>query len=218
MSVASTERAAPGQAVAPRPVGPAHDAGSVLRLLPAPPCEPPYDDERPVPGLRAVPTRAPAVGPTVGRTSLVTAPSGPAVVLRLVPGGATTDLDAATVRQDDDGPARTPLTELPASRPFAHALVQRLLEVMAGLRPVSQLQRDTTFELFTELESALPGRRRPAGPRPTRRDVRSVHVQEHEEGVAEVCATVRRGDRVTALALRLEGVDGGWRCTALDGV
>lgn len=218
MSVASTELAAPVPAVAPRPVSPAHDAGSGLRLLPAPPCEPPYDDERPTPGLRAVPARGPAGDPTVGRTSLVTAPTGSAVVLRLVPGGATTDGDAGAVEQDDDSPARTPLAALPASRPFAHALVQRLLEVMAGLRPVSQLQRDTTFELFTELECALPAQRRPAGPRPTRRDVRSVHVQEHEEGVAEVCATVRRGGRVTALALRLEGVDGGWRCTALHGV
>jgi hypothetical protein len=120
---------------------------------------------------------------------------------------------------DDDAPRpRTPLAQLPASRPFAHALVQRLLEVLAGLRPVSQLQSDTTFELFTELEQVLPARTRATGPRPSRRDVRSVHVQESDDGVAEVCATVRRDGRVTALALRLEGVDGAWRCTALLGV
>ena len=83
---------------------------------------------------------------------------------------------------------------------------------------MSQLQRDTSFELFTELERGLTGRIRPTGVRPSRRDVRSVHVQEHEHGVAEVCATVRRDGRVTALAMRLEGVDGGWRCTALHGI
>jgi hypothetical protein len=47
--------------------------------------------------------------------------------------------------------------------------------------------------------------------------VRSVHVQERPDGVAEVSATVRRGGRYAAVALRLEGVDGQWRCTELAG-
>jgi hypothetical protein len=45
-----------------------------------------------------------------------------------------------------------------------------------------------------------------------------LHVQERPEGVVEVCATVQRGGRVAALALRLEGFDGRWRCTVLQGV
>ena len=49
------------------------------------------------------------------------------------------------------------------------------------------------------------------------RALRSVHVQPLPGGVAEVFATVRRGTRYGALALRLELVDGGWRCTALEG-
>lgn len=201
----------------PLPAPPAVDADGrpALRLLPAPPCEPPYDDERPSPAraLHAVPDAA--TGPrTAGATALASAPSGAGVVLRLVP---PAPVAPDGLEQDEPSP-RTPLAQLPASRPFAHALVQRLLEVMAGLRPVSQLQRDTSFELFTELEQQLAGRPRPAGARPSRRDVRSVHVQEHEDGVAEVCATVRRGGRVTALALRLEGVGGAWRCTALLGI
>jgi hypothetical protein len=197
---------------------PATGAGDrpALRLLPAPPCEPPYDDELPPRrALHAVgsPGRATA---TSGATALATAPTGPAVVLRLVP-RPTGDLTALSA-DDEESSRRTRLAQLPASRPFAIALVQRLLEVLAGLRPVSQLQGDTSFELFTELEQELAGRVRPAGTRPSRRDVRSVHVQEHEQGVAEVCATVRRGGRVTALALRLEGIEGSWRCTALLGV
>ena len=171
-----------------------------LRLLAAPLSEPPYDDELPLPAtLRLVP--APVERVPVDRAPRETAPVAPAPLPL------------------DDGPtARTPSSALPSSRPFAHALVQRLLEVCAGVRPVSQLQRDTTPDLFAELEAVLVARPRQTGLRPTRRDVRSVHVQEHEEGVAEVCATVRRGGRVTALALRLEGVDGGWRCTALLGL
>lgn len=46
--------------------------------------------------------------------------------------------------------------------------------------------------------------------------VRSVHVSEPADGVAEVCATVQRGLRATTMALRIEGVDGRWQCTALE--
>lgn len=176
-----------------------------LRLLPAPPSEPPYDDELvPRPVLRLVGASAP-----VPAAPIVPVPRAMPVALRLLPGGAD---------DDEPGPVRTPRADLPSPRPFAHALVQRLLEVLAGLRPVAQLRPDTSLELFEELEHAV--RRMPltTGPRPTRRDVRSLHVQEQEDGVAEVCATVHRGSRAGALALRLEGVNGGWRCTALIGV
>ncbi len=108
--------------------------------------------------------------------------------------------------------------DLPDARPFAQALVQRLLEVCGGVRPVPQLQRDTTPGLYAELERALLHRPRTAGPRPGARDVRSVHVQQPTFGVAEVCATVRRGDRWGAIALRLEAVHGRWRCTRMTGV
>jgi hypothetical protein len=193
------------------------DGRPSLRLLPAPPCEPPYDDELPAARrLHAVPGRA--AHRTAGATAPATALEPPPVLLRLVPRTSRGPAALAAFDDDDECRPRTPLAQLPASRPFARALVQRLLEVLAGLRPVSQLQRDTSFELFTELEQALVGRARPAGPRPTGRDVRSVHVQESADGVAEVCATVHRGGRMTALALRLEGVDGAWRCTALLGV
>ena len=45
--------------------------------------------------------------------------------------------------------------------------------------------------------------------------VRSVHVSEPVDGVAEVCAIVQQGPRCRAIALRLEGIDGRWQCTAL---
>lgn len=160
-----------------------------LRLLPAPCSEPPYDDERP--GGRPLPLRP---------TTFGTRP------LRVVP-----PLD------DDDLPEPTPLSELPPAQPFAHALVQRLLEVLAGVRPLAQLQRATTLEVYDALEQLVTSRPRPVGPRPDGRSVRSVHVQQRPEGVAEVSATVRRGNRYAAVALRLEGVSGAWRCTELVG-
>lgn len=230
MSVATASPATPAPDTAVTPVAPLRglppvspptpepDGRPALRLLPAPGSEPPYDDELPVRRpLHAVGAAAPAPLPVD--------PAPAPVLLRLVP--QRQDRPAAppavgpafdSAFEDDDVRPRTPLAQLPAPRPFAHALVQRLLEVQAGLRPLSQLQRDTSFELFTELEQTLPRRPRQAGPRPSRRDVRSVHVQAREDGVAEVCATVHRGGRSTALALRLEGVGGAWRCTALLGV
>jgi hypothetical protein len=96
--------------------------------------------------------------------------------------------------------------------------VQGLLEVLGGVRPVSQLQRATTPELFLRLEAVVGDRPRAAGARPVTGAVRSLHVQQRPEGVAEVCATVRRGPRLAALALRLEGRGGRWTCTAVDGL
>lgn len=168
-----------------------------LRLLPVPACEPPYDDELPV-RLLVTPT-------PLGPLRTLTPPP-----LRLVP--------SVPAALDEDGPQRTPVSDLPPARPVAHALVQGLLEVLAGVRPVSQLRRGTTPELFVQLEQVVHGRPRPVGARPVTGAVRSLHVQERAEGVAEVCATVRRGPRMAAVALRLEGIAGRWTCTELAGL
>jgi hypothetical protein len=177
-----------------------------LRLLPVPPSAPPYDDELP---------------PRDGRPSGLAGPIGPlrdltpyAPPLRLVP-----DLPLAVADDDEDeepGRSRTATASLPPARPVARALVQGLLEVLAGVRPISQLQRGTTPELFAQLELAVHSRPRTSGARPGSGDVRSLHVQEREDGVAEVCATVRRGQRMAAVVLRLEGLGGRWTCTELS--
>lgn len=170
-----------------------------LRLLPVPPVEPPYDDELPAERLAAVPAPTAPVGPLRHL-----------VPLRLVP----------AVPDDDEEPLapRTPVDDLPPVRPVAHALVQGLLEVLAGVRPVTQLQRGTTPELFAQLEQVVHGRPRPTGARPRTGAVRSLHCQVRPEGVAEVCATVVRDGRAAALALRLEGIAGAWCCTEVAGV
>ena len=184
---------------------PALPALPALRLLPAPSHQPPYDDELPVAPV------LPLVAPPLVAPPLVVPPS-----LRVLPtpAGEAGDLDVELWL----AARRTPTAELPAALPFARALVQGLLEVLAGVRPLRQLQRDTTPELYAVLERAVSRQRAPAGPRPGGRAVRSVHVQEHPEGVVEICATVQRGLHAGALALRLEGLDGRWRCTELVGV
>lgn len=160
----------------------------------------------PVP-LRLVP--APASAPPYDDE-----PGAPVLrLVRSVPPAPATPLD------DDAWLAaeRTPAAQLPPAHLFARRLVQGVLEVLAGVRSVKQLRYDTTPELYTELVAGL-GSRTPSGLRPDGRAVRSLHVQVRPEGVVEACATVRRDGRVVALALRLEGFEGRWRCTELVGV
>ena len=121
---------------------------------------------------------------------------------------------------DEFGPQPTPRAQLPAPTPWAGRLVQGLLEVLSGVRPASQLVRWTTTEVYdtvqrrvmqASVESRAGGHQRRLA-----EVVRSVHVSEPADGVAEICAIVAQGPRCRAVALRLEGVDGRWQCTALQ--
>jgi len=161
--------------------------------------EPPYDDE------------VAANGPAGLAPPFFATPLGPLRALAPSPLHLVAD-------DLEEQARRTPSHALPAVRPIARALVQGLLEVLAGVRPVAQLQRTTTPELFLELESLVHARPRATGSRPATGAVRSLHVQERPEGVAEVCATVQRGRRAGAIALRLEGLGDRWCCTEVEGL
>jgi hypothetical protein len=125
--------------------------------------------------------------------------------------------------EEEFGPQRTVSALLPAPTPWAGRLVQAVIEVTSGVRPVSQLVRWTTAQVYEELGAriALPTSYARGGHRDlvtTRyaEVVRSVRVSEPGDGVAEVCAIVQQGPRCRAIALRLEGIDGRWQCTALQ--
>lgn len=169
-----------------------------LALLPVPVSQPPYDDE-PVDGRHLRPVVPSALRTPIGPLRSLTP-------LRLVPPLA------APVR------AAPPAPPLPPVRPVAHALVQGLLEVVAGVRPVTQLRRRTSLALYEDLEVRVHALPRATGRRPLADAVQSLHVQQVTPGVAEICATVRRGSRAAALALRMEHLDGQWCCTSLDGL
>jgi hypothetical protein len=115
---------------------------------------------------------------------------------------------------DDFGPTWSQRSELPDAQDAGRRLITLTLEAMAGRRPLAQLQPMTSVGVFT----ALSGGRRPqwcaGGTAPL--IVGRVHVCEPVDGVAEVSAVARRGGRAHAVAARLEGIDGRWRCTALQ--
>jgi len=156
-------------------------------------------------------------------------PEPPAPHLRVLPAAervawGRTPGAAADPDLDDFGPQPTRRAHLPEPRAWGGRLVQALVEVLAGDRPAGQLVRWTSSEVYDDVSALVPVRARPGWSRPrppgteppARAAVRSVHVTEPADGVAEVAATVTRGRRTTAVALRLEGLDGRWQCTALE--
>lgn len=118
------------------------------------------------------------------------------------------------------GPQSTSRVDLPDPGPWAGQISQAIVEVMSGLRPAPQVVRWTTPQVYAVIarRGALAARRRAARPRALgqRAVVRSVHVCEPADGVAECSVVVSEGARVRAMALRLSGQDGRWRVEALQ--
>jgi hypothetical protein len=198
-----------------------------LRVLPAPSIDPPFDDEV------AAPHRPLQAGPgAAGQDQLLLG--------FVLPSGLPVEPDTAAVtvlpaprqpyarEDDDDGPRVTDRAQLPDPRLWGARLAQAVVEVCGGGRPVAQLLRWTSPQVFAELsEQHRPRSRfpRPVAGRPTnvrvlprqRYDqVRSVHVCEPADGIAEVSVVVAGPQRWWALALRLEGLNGRWVATRLE--
>ncbi|MEO9325970.1 Rv3235 family protein [Nocardioides sp. C4-1] len=115
------------------------------------------------------------------------------------------------------GPARPDVDE------WAFRYVQAAVEIVGGDRPVSQLVRHTSREVYADLERRatlvaragghVPGVSRIA---PVRARVHSVHSCAPSPRVAEVSAHLRYGERSRAVAARFERRAGRWVCTALE--
>jgi hypothetical protein len=101
---------------------------------------------------------------------------------------------------------------LPSPAAVTREIALALLEVEAGCRSVSQLERVVSRELWEELEPCI-GRR--GGPLPSGRSVMSVRCQEDTPGLADTVAVVRKGELVRPVALRLDAGGGRWVVTEL---
>jgi len=110
---------------------------------------------------------------------------------------------------DDSEHQHTSRTELPSAHQWSIRLVHGLVEVMNGVRPATQLTRWLTIEVLSQVKNHIYAHDM------RRLIVRSVHVSEPDDGVAEVCAVFGTPNRCYALAMRLEGIDGRWRATQL---
>ncbi|MFD7033631.1 Rv3235 family protein [Streptomyces sp. NPDC059917] len=96
-----------------------------------------------------------------------------------------------------------------------HWFAERLLAVLSGQRPVHSLLGHTVGPAYEQLVTLTA----PAGPfrdqlRPVLRQCGRFHPG---PGVIEAFARIATGDRVTAMAFRLEqGPDLRWRCAAVE--
>jgi Family of unknown function (DUF6459) len=180
----------PGAAEAPVPPTPGR---APLRLVVVPTPQPPLQDER-------IPVRL--VHPGIAPPRPAHRP-GP----RPRSGGPLRG-------HDDFGPSWSTRADLPDARDAGRRLVTLTLEALAGRRPLAQLQPMTSLGVFAALSAGRRPRWCADGTSPL--VVGPVHVCEPVDGVAEVTAVARRGGRAHAVAARLEGIDGRWRCTALQ--
>lgn len=106
---------------------------------------------------------------------------------------------------------------------WARRFVQAAVEIVGGDRPVSQLLRWTTPDVYADLHRRAllvgragghqPGLSRVQQVRPL---VQSVHPCFVTHEVVEAGVHVRYGERSRALAVRFERRDQRWVCTALD--
>ena len=104
--------------------------------------------------------------------------------------------------------------DLPDPRVAGRRLLLLTLEGLAGRRPLSQVRPLTALGVYAALTSGRRPRWCAGGTAPVL--LGPVRVCEPVDGVAEVSAVARRSGRAHAVAARLEGIDGRWRCTALQ--
>ncbi len=104
----------------------------------------------------------------------------------------------------------TSTADLPAVRDAGVTLARALIETLAGCRRLEQLRAHCAPEVYAGLHDApmLGGRH----------GTQLLHTRicEPRDGVAEVSVIFRCGETVRAMAMRLQGVDGRWRITALE--
>ncbi|MDQ1289055.1 MAG: hypothetical protein QG622_2621 [Actinomycetota bacterium] len=101
---------------------------------------------------------------------------------------------------------------------WARQFLQTALEATAGRRPVSQLLRWSSEDVYAVLSrrAALAARLGRTANIAVRCSVRSMHLRPPCAGVIEACAVVSDRGRIRAVALRLEEIGGRWKVTALE--
>jgi hypothetical protein len=181
------------EAVVPQTGAP---VGGRYRIKPAPRREPPYDDE-------LTGRQLGLIGPLDRQLPFDTVdPTAPSM-LRL------------RESADQFATQATGRDQLPELAVFARRLIIGIIETATGRRAAAQLSQHTAPAVQTGLARDA-GRIRRLGTAQRPATLHSIHLNEPADGVAEVAAIVRIGNRFRAIALRLEGLDGRWRCVRLQ--
>ncbi|MBT3155368.1 hypothetical protein HTV45_31745 [Streptomyces sp. CHD11] len=191
----------------PSPTGTAPPRTPATRTAPAPS----PGGRRPAAGGL---TRRPADNRPAGRAARGRGPAAP--------GTETPARGTRTVPEAGRAPLLVPRAgERPTRRPAVppplptDRFAELLLAVLSGQRPVHAMLRHTAGQAYDELiRLAESGPLRTRGARPV---VRDIGWFEPREGAIEAFARIGAGDRLRAMAFRLEqGRDLRWRCTAVE--
>ncbi|MGV9425353.1 Rv3235 family protein [Streptomyces sp. NPDC003656] len=163
---------------------------------------------------RAAPSGAVAPGGAAGaRPTTPTTAAQPPRVPR--PGAAAPGTTAPAPR-----PVLSPTASAPTDRPRPQPrptdlFADRLVAVLSGQRPVHWMLRHTAGQAYDDL--ARLAERNPLRAPGVRPVVSDLGYFVPRDGALEVFARVAAGDRLRALAFRLErGRDLRWRCTAVE--
>lgn len=108
----------------------------------------------------------------------------------------------------DEMPIPTSATELPELHAWTMKFIVSVVEIWAGRRQPAQLISWCHRVIYMELL-------RTSGSQKEIGKIKSIHQSEPLDGICESTALIRYGDRLRAVVIRFEGVDGRWLCTAL---
>ena len=105
-------------------------------------------------------------------------------------------------------PEPTSAADLPDITQLTQLFIYNVVEIWAGKRSVTQLQSLCHHRVFSELQRRA-GKQREIG------RIRKIRVTQPLDGISESTVTIRYGDRLRVAAIRFEGQDKRWLCTAL---
>jgi hypothetical protein len=105
-------------------------------------------------------------------------------------------------------PEPTSATDLPDIKKLTSQFIHNVLEIWAGRRSASQVQAMCHHLIFADLQKSV-GQQKLVG------KIRKINVTEPLDGISESTVTVRYGERLRVVAIRFEGLDQRWLCTAL---
>ena len=105
-------------------------------------------------------------------------------------------------------PIPTSAQELPDLHTWTMKFIVSVVEIWAGRRQPAQLIRWCHRVIYMDLLRAS-GSQKEIG------KIKSIHQTEPLDGICESTVLIRYGQRLRAVVIRFEGVDGRWLCTAL---
>lgn len=136
--------------------------------------------------------------------------------------GETTKTEAARFDIEEFfGLQQTPTASLPDPEPLLVNLSRCVIEVLAGVRELDQLARWVSDDVYAHLlkRVVLAARARQVTGQTVRRPQLVIGrplISEPRDGAVEAVIMVHQRARSRAVAIRLEGLDGRWRASAIN--